>query len=73
VTEQREPLGALVIRVWRAPGGADAPLLARFDGRLDVENDDDEPPDYAAGIEEILARTREWLLQYEGRTLDAEQ
>jgi hypothetical protein len=68
MTDQGDPTGALVIRVWRAPGRPDAPLIARFLGRLDVETDETEPPDYAAGIDEILARTREWLERYDRAT-----
>ena len=63
MTEKGEPLGALVIRVWRAPG-ADAPLIGRFVGRLDVESEETEPPDYAIGVDQIVERTREWLLRY---------
>ena len=65
MSDPGETLGILLIRVWRASSAPDAPLVARLVGRLDTERGDDEPAEYAAGIDEILAATHAWLDRYQ--------
>ena len=62
-SDEDHPIGALVIRVWCD----DDPALvkARFVGRFDVVADrgpaSQEPPQYATGLNDIVAKTRDWL------------
>lgn len=61
--DEDHPVGALVVRVWY---DGDPPLVkARFVGRLDVVAErgptGEEPPQYATGLDDIAAKTRDWL------------
>jgi hypothetical protein len=65
VVDEAEPLGALVIRVWRRSDGREPVLVARLMGQHDTQ---EATTTYAAGVANILARTREWLRGYEAET-----
>lgn len=59
--DEDHPVGALVVRVWY---DGDPPLVkARFVGRFDLvaEQGPTQPPLYATGLDEIVAKTRDWL------------
>jgi len=53
--------GALVIRVWREGAKPDEHLRARFLGSVDITKERPEPPEYAEGLDNIVAKMRDWL------------
>lgn len=62
-SDEDHPVGTLVIRVWY--DGDPALVKARFVGRFDVVADrgptSREPPQYATGLDDVAAKTRDWL------------
>jgi hypothetical protein len=64
VEPEATSVGALLIRVWREPGGGE--LRARLLGRSDAASERVEHEEYALGLTGILDATRGWLLGFLG-------
>ncbi|MFI5891803.1 hypothetical protein ACIA5D_16985 [Actinoplanes sp. NPDC051513] len=60
--DEEPPSGALLLRVWCDREG----VVARFFDWTVAGAEDDGPPRYAAGIEEITEAVRRWLLEMSG-------
>ena len=61
------PSGALGVGVWRGGGPRD-PVKARILGRHGLERAQGVPPDYAVGVDDIVAVVRAWLLAFEEKS-----
>jgi hypothetical protein len=61
------PSGALLVRVWREGGPGD-PVKARILGRHGLERAQGVAPDYAVGIDDIVAVVRAWLVAFEEKS-----